>query len=63
MGLLGQRSITRAGIFGAIPMNSMKDTRCKICDQDLNNMKFDDMMAHVNRHAAANKDQKSMEEF
>lgn len=44
-------------------MNLMKNTRCKICDQDLNNMTYDEMMAHVNRHAASKPGQKGIDEF
>ena len=44
-------------------MNLMKHTSCKICNQNMDNMTYDQMMAHVNKHALSNPGQKTMSEF
>lgn len=43
--------------------NQMKHTECKVCGQNLEDMTYDKMMAHVNKHAAADENQTSMEAF
>lgn len=44
-------------------MNLMKHTSCKICGLLMDNMTYDQMMAHANKHAKSHPGQKSMEEF
>lgn len=44
-------------------MNQIKHTSCKICGQNLENMTYDNMMAHANKHALSNKNQKQLGDY
>jgi hypothetical protein len=44
-------------------MNQMKHTICLVCNQNMDNMTFDQMLAHVNRHSISHKGQKQMSDF
>lgn len=43
--------------------NQIKHTQCNICGMNLEDLTYDKMNAHVQRHAAAHPDQTSMKEF
>jgi len=49
-----------------MPPNRMKDTRCKICNKDLNNYSFEQMMKHKQYHIQEEeiaKDQTQLSDF
>jgi len=39
--------------------NSMKHTTCNICDQNLENLSWDNYQAHINRHLKKIEEQKN----
>lgn len=41
----------------------MKHTECKICGRNLESMTYDKMMAHANKHASSNINQKQLGDF